>query len=185
MANVQDVCKFFIGLASAQATDNQGDMMTHLRLQKLLYFAQGWHLARYGKPLFDDEIEAWQYGPVVPTVYDTYKQYGRAVIDGSLPDANAFTGEEYALLLDVAREYDRFATRTLVDMTHRPGTPWDNVSRNDVISRELIRSFFDAQIPLTSFDEVEQFEECFIPDRDENGIPVIPADFAEGWEDDY
>ena len=60
MANVQDVAKFFIGLANDQANNNQGDMMTHLRLQKLLYFAQGWNLARYGKPLFDDEIEAWQ-----------------------------------------------------------------------------------------------------------------------------
>ena len=59
MANVQDVAKFFIGLANDQAVSNQGDLMTNLRLQKLLYFAQGWYLARYGKPLFQEEIEAW------------------------------------------------------------------------------------------------------------------------------
>ena len=83
MANVHDVAQFFIGLANEQANNEQGDMMTNLRLQKLLYFAQGWHLARYGKPLFDDDIEAWQYGPVVPSVYNAYKQYGRGGIAGA------------------------------------------------------------------------------------------------------
>ena len=54
MAKVQDVAKLFIGLANEQAEQNQGDLMTNLRLQKLLYFAQGWYLARYGKPLFSN-----------------------------------------------------------------------------------------------------------------------------------
>ena len=95
MAKVQDVAKFFIGLANEQAEQNQGDLMTNLRLQKLLYFAQGWYLARYGKPLFSDEIEAWTYGPVVPEVYQTYKPNGKDGIEGTLPDAGAFTEDEF------------------------------------------------------------------------------------------
>jgi len=184
MANVQDVAKFFIGLANDQANNNQGDMMTHLRLQKLLYFAQGWNLARYGKPLFDDEIEAWQYGPVVPAVYNEYKHCGRSGIAGELPEADAFTEEEFALLLDVAREYDKFGTTTLVNMTHKRGAPWDTVNGHGVIPRDEIRSYFATQIPLTSFEDVEQFAEVYTPERDENGVPVISAEFAEGWDDD-
>jgi uncharacterized phage-associated protein len=59
MAKVQDVARFFIDLAQHQNERNSGDLMTNLRLQKLLYFAQGWYLARFGKALFDEPIEAW------------------------------------------------------------------------------------------------------------------------------
>lgn len=184
MANVQDVAKFFIGLANDQANNDQGDLMTNLRLQKLLYFAQGWHLARYGKPLFEDEIEAWPYGPVVPSVYDAYKQHGRGGITGSLPDADAFTEEEFSLLLDVAREYDRFGTSSLVNMTHKAGSPWSLVGGHGRIPRDLIRSAFDAERPLTSFADVQQFAGVYVPERDEAGTPIIPSDFAEDWDDD-
>jgi uncharacterized phage-associated protein len=43
--------------------------LTHLKIQKMLYFAQGWHLAYFDVPLFEDPIEAWKYGPVVRPVY--------------------------------------------------------------------------------------------------------------------
>ena len=184
MANVHDVAQFFIGLANEQANNEQGDMMTNLRLQKLLYFAQGWHLARYGKPLFDDDIEAWQYGPVVPSVYNAYKQYGTGGIAGALPDTDAFTQDEFSLLLDVIREYDKFGTSSLVNMTHKTGSPWSLVGGHGVIPRDLIRSCFDAERPLTSFADVEMEADVCTPQRDENGAAIIPADFAEGWDDD-
>lgn len=185
MANVQDVAKFFIGLANDQANNNQGDLITNLRLQKLLYFAQGWYLARYGKPLFEDEIEAWSYGPVVPSVYNTYKQYGRDGITGNLPDTDVFTKEEFSLLLDVAREYDRFGTSSLVSMTHASGSPWSLTNAREKISRDLIHSYFvNAQPPLTSFADAVQFTDICVPERDENGTPIIPSDFAEDWDDD-
>lgn len=184
MANVQDVAKFFIGLANDQANNDQGDLMTHLRLHKLLYFAQGWHLTRYGKPLFEEEIEAWQYGPVVPSVYNAYKQHGRAGIAGELPNIDAFTEEEFSLLLDVAREYEKYGTSSLVNMTHKPGSPWSIVNGHGNIPKNLIRSCFDAERPLTVFADVEQFADICIPERDEAGYPIIPAEFAEGWDDD-
>lgn len=46
-----------------------------LKLQKLLYLAQGFSYAFNDKPLFDDDIEAWVHGPVVPIVYNEYKEY--------------------------------------------------------------------------------------------------------------
>lgn len=49
------------------------DDLTNMKLNKLLYFAQGHYLQRYGKPLFDNAVEAWDHGPVVPEVYTAYK----------------------------------------------------------------------------------------------------------------
>ena len=62
---------------------SDGELMTNLKLQKMLYYQQGFHLAYFGTPLFDDEIEAWMYGPVVPSVYNHYKGNGR---NGIIPD---------------------------------------------------------------------------------------------------
>ena len=70
MANVFDVADFFIDIANK----NTDDTLTNLKLNKLLYYAQGEYLARTGKPLFDDEIQAWDYGPVVPVIYYKYKR---------------------------------------------------------------------------------------------------------------
>lgn len=184
MAKVQDVAKFFIGYATEQAKNGQGDLMTNLRLQKLLYFAQGWCLARYGKPLFQEEIKAWPYGPVVLEVYEIYKQNGRGGIEEMLPDTKLFTEEEFSLLLDVTREYDGFATSRLVSMTHNIGSPWSLANRYGNIPQSLIRSYFENERPLASFFETEQLADVYIPQRDENGIPIIPKDFLEDWDDD-
>ena len=51
----------------ASATDyDGGELMSNMKLQKMLYYQQGYHLAAFGTPLFDEDIEAWMYGPVVP-----------------------------------------------------------------------------------------------------------------------
>jgi uncharacterized phage-associated protein len=64
--------------------------LSNLKLQKLLYYAQGHYLATAGQPLFDDRIQAWSHGPVVPTVYHEYKKFGRDNI--VLDDADDFRG---------------------------------------------------------------------------------------------
>ena len=174
MANVHDVALFFIEIAQEQSKKNLGDPMTNLRLQKLLYFAQGWHLSRYGHPLFEEELLKWPYGPVVKSVYQMYNSNGNKSIstEESL-DADAFTQEEYSLLLDVVREYDKFATSRLVDMTHEHGTPWERANPQDVISKESIRDYFHAKRPLPSFTNALKHIEVIKPNRDENGQAVI------------
>ena len=52
-----------------------GDTISNLKLQKLLYYVQGFHLASFGRALFEEDMIAWTYGPVVPEVYDAYKKY--------------------------------------------------------------------------------------------------------------
>lgn len=154
MANVRDVAHFFIDLAAQKNAAGRGDLMTNLRLQKLLFFAQGWHLARYGRPLFDAPIEAWSYGPVVPEVYRLYKQNGRYGIEEECtPPGSAFTPEEYDLLLDVAREYDVKSTSSLVDESHEPGAPWSQTNQNAVIPTSLIQAYYSNK-HLPSFDDI-------------------------------
>ena len=58
--NVFDIADKIIAASSSQA--EVGDVMTNLKLQKLLYYMQGFHLAVFDTPLFDEDIEAWQYG---------------------------------------------------------------------------------------------------------------------------
>ena len=68
----QDVADYFLSIVD----EEQGDSLSNLKLQKLLYYAQGFHLAIKNEPLFDEDIEAWTYGPVVPSVYNQYSQHG-------------------------------------------------------------------------------------------------------------
>lgn len=49
------------------------DPITNLKLQKLLYYIQGWHLGLYDAPVFDDDFQAWIHGPVIPKVFYEYK----------------------------------------------------------------------------------------------------------------
>ncbi|WP_343671532.1 type II toxin-antitoxin system antitoxin SocA domain-containing protein [Chitinophaga sp.] len=67
--NVKVIANWFL---TRMVTD-AGDTMSHLKLQKLLYYAQAWHLAFYNKPLFKEKIEPWSKGPVVPCIYDKFK----------------------------------------------------------------------------------------------------------------
>jgi len=125
----------------------EDDSITNLKLNKLLYYAQGVHLARTGEPLFNDPIEAWVYGPVVPSIYRKYKVCGSNVIPSISKESirtEYFTSEELDALLDVIREFGQYTGHALVSMTHEPGTPWSAVytGGHSVIPQELIREYF-------------------------------------------
>ncbi len=61
MLSCDDAAKYFL----AQTSEDAGDLISNLKLQKLLYYAQGFHLALYDEPLFPEAIEAWTHGPVL------------------------------------------------------------------------------------------------------------------------
>jgi uncharacterized phage-associated protein len=58
------------------ASREAGEILTNLKLQKLLYYAQGWFLALHKKALFDEDFEAWVHGPVLPSQYQRFKRFG-------------------------------------------------------------------------------------------------------------
>lgn len=184
MANVQDVAKFFIDLAQKKAQQENGDLITNLRLQKLLYFAQGWYLARYGKPLFNAPILAWTFGPVVKEVYDRYSINRRnGISSDARMNPDALTEDELELLLDVARNYDGCSTSTLVDLSHAADGPWASVPRSGEIPIATIKDYFSKQPPLPCFKDQLTLDDVFIPSRDEAGNAVLPADFDDDWGD--
>ena len=87
--NVNDIANTL--LRYAENTEG-GDLMSNMKLQKMLYYQQGFHLAMFGTPLFDDDLEAWMYGPVVPAVYEAYKSHGREGIPADPDKCFSFDG---------------------------------------------------------------------------------------------
>ena len=101
-----------------------GDWVTNLKLQKLIYYAQAWHLALYKTPIFDDPIQAWIHGPVVYSVYNRFKHHRWDPITNTPPNPNLPT----SLIKHLEEVYDVFGSYSAFDlekMTHNE-TPWIN-----------------------------------------------------------
>lgn len=147
MARVKDVAKYFIDL-SVESTPYA---ITPLKLQKLLYYAQGFHLINTGERLFRAELEAWVHGPVVREIYFEYKEFGYHTIT-SKPFINKdlfletplLTDGEMATIEEVWEHFGDLDGKTLEELTHQED-PWLNTEINDEIDIELIREYFEEQ----------------------------------------
>lgn len=142
MASVFDVASYILGKADL----DEGDGITHLKLQKLVYYVQGFSVVLLGRPLFPEAIEAWPHGPVVPDLYKSYRDFGPNVIDkaqNGTPDN--LTTEEKALIDDVFSVYGEYSASKLRNLTHNE-TPWmEAENKEDVtISIDSLRSFFPS-----------------------------------------
>ena len=140
MLTALDVAKWFLAFTD----ENEDEVLTNLKIQKLLYYAQGTHLALTNTPLFDEPIEAWQHGPVVRTVYDTYRHYGSTPIPRDVPLCT-FTKEELETLEDVYSTYGVFTALALRNLTHTE-PPWCNTPRNGVIPLQAMKDFFLSEL---------------------------------------
>ncbi len=156
MAKMQDVALFFIDLANEIADQDGGDGMTNLRLQKLLYFAQGYYYARYGEMLFDAGFEAWPLGPVVPESYRQYSPYGRNFIPTTKKfDRSTLTEQEFNFLMDFIAVYGDKSTSALISESHAEDGPWHTAAMNGFhapMSDEEIQQYFKGKEPISSFD---------------------------------
>lgn len=130
-----------------------GDPISNLKLQKLLYYCQGWHLAVRGAPLFPDRLEAWVHGPVQPGVYGTYKHNRWSSITEDLAEAN-LTPDEKSVVDEVLSVYGADSGYELELRTHseapwlmaRGGIPNDQES-NAVIPHAAMDAFFRSLMP--------------------------------------
>ena len=126
---------------------NGGERLTNLKLQKLLYYQQGFHLAFFGTPLFAEDVEVWMYGPVVPAVYDEYSAYGSSALP-EVKEPVSLSENEEELFNEVYDAYREFSAIGLMNRTHSE-RPWlDAVphDRGTVISQESMMSYFKTQI---------------------------------------
>jgi uncharacterized phage-associated protein len=120
-AKALNVAKFLVYLA---ACEEEPDFLSHLRLQKLLYYVQGWSLANRNKAMFTERIEAWAHGPVVRDVYAVLSSFGRRpILVEDIGEPADLTEEEMAFIQSVWESYKQFSASSLREMTHNE-SPW-------------------------------------------------------------
>lgn len=133
----------------ANTDSEKGETISNLKLQKMLYYLQGFFIAVFDNSLFEEQIEAWQYGPVVREAYLYYKPFGSGAItlDGTetIIDLNK---EENDLFNEVLEEYGQFSAIKLMNMTHEE-LPWKktfNENPQGEISYQLMKEYFKTQL---------------------------------------
>lgn len=134
-----------------------GEQLTNMQLQKLVYFAHGWYLALTdGEPLLEESVKAWNFGPVIPPLYNRLKRYGNGVVNDYITEKDPQTGKEVpapepydgytrSVLMRVWQVYGHMDGAQMSYLTHKPGTPWDKTWRKEkygVISNDLIKEHF-------------------------------------------
>lgn len=120
------------------AADAAKLLLTNMSLNKIAYFAHAASLAHYGRPLVDSPFEAWQYGPVHPQLYRQLKRFKDQPVTGRLTRVDLETGgdvpyevrlsqEEKDLIDRITVFYGVMPAGRLVEISHEPGAPWDQV----------------------------------------------------------
>jgi uncharacterized phage-associated protein len=133
--------------------------LTPMEILKLVYIAHGWNLAIGDHPLIREEIEVWTYGPVIRSLYDSVKHYGRDPISAPLQNscidsatrnvreeepAEPFTDDERMILDRVVEVYGPLRAFQLSALTHKEGTPWSKANaqgRSTITDPEIAEHF--------------------------------------------
>lgn len=142
----------------------EGKTITHLKLQKLIYFCFAWYAGNYEKPLFDEDIEAWQFGPVIRQVYLEFVDCGSGPITQFATDLDVANGKARLitpevqgddLKKDLKQVWDRYKDKSaawLVDASHTAKEPWGIVveaagkADKRQIPFKLIRDIYKARV---------------------------------------
>lgn len=163
MIPVLDLARYIVNYSN-----KKNYSISNLKLQKLLYFVQAYYLAftPSHEPCFSDEIEAWDFGPVVPCVYREFKSFG----GGDIPtvtssyrlkiennfwsvqaepfDEDCIDKKDRKIINSVVDNFGSYSASELVQLTHRQ-TPWKeaykNRKKNAIITKESIWRYFDAE----------------------------------------
>lgn len=154
MVTPLQIAEFFIAHANIY-----GDLITNLKLQKLVYYAQAWNLAIFGRPLFQEEFEAWVHGPVLPSLYQEFKEFRWKPIERDLDETSynkirLQLGQEISELLDeIIEEYCSLSGHELEQLTHaeepwvraRNGCACDAICHN-IIDKGLMEQYYAARL---------------------------------------
>ena len=159
MNDVREVANYALDRAAANSR-----AITNMSINKIIYFAHGWHLRTFSEPLVSSVPVAWQYGPVFRELYQEFRTYGSDPISGRARRMNFAKGvHEVAELTDAPEKsvklldqcvdvFGRLTAATLVSMSHVPGGPWDraynHTGRVNVgmeIPNDAIKDFFERR----------------------------------------
>jgi prophage ps3 protein 01 len=156
MYNVLDICHYVINYCN-----DKGYSISNLKLQKLLYFIQAYFLISTNKACFHEDIEAWNFGPVIREAYMEYKKYGGLdiphldsylVIDKNnlwdlkrIPiNTDMISKKHKQMINDVVDKFSPYSATDLVDLTHRQA-PWKNAyvpHKNNIITLDALKEYF-------------------------------------------
>lgn len=139
--------------------------LTPMKLQKLVFIANGWLLAVEDKPLVENSFEVWRHGPVEPNLYRALKKYGRDEVKTKItswsvdengdfsthtpviPASDSLTHELLKEVWDVYGDADGI---TLSEITHLPDSPWSLIKKqkgiNSTIPSSVIKSYYSSLI---------------------------------------
>lgn len=157
-----NVSKFFLNRIDPEA----GEVITHLKLQKLVYYVQAWNLAFFGIPFFTEDCQAWVHGPVFPELYERYKNYGYQPLDKVKDfDEKNFNPKQRYILKIIWNVYGKYDAKYLEYLTHAE-EPWLNVRKgydedvrsNVVIGKQEIKDFYTKIKDDHKIEEIKDFE---------------------------
>jgi uncharacterized phage-associated protein len=139
MVNIFDVARYILCTI--------GGEVSTLKLQKLCYYAQAWHLARHEVPLFKEEFEKWNGGPVCRELFNVHKGYF-SISERNIPEVlcsnEDFSNDEFGTLELILQSYGTLAGDDLSDIAHSE-EPWKNTKKNDIIPKDVMMNFYFAQ----------------------------------------
>jgi len=166
--DIYDAADFFLSKVDMEA----GSCITPLKLQKLLYYAQGWFSSFYNAPLFLNELQAWVHGPASPEIYNKYRYYGYKGIDKTSFDLSKLDPKQSELLNEIYNTYGSYDAKPLENMTHAE-LPWKeargdlapNEPCKEIISKENIKKYFDLLREVFNIVEVHEIRKCLMNHR--------------------
>jgi len=137
-----------------------GAQLSHMKLQKLVFFMHAWSLALAGGSVVAARPEAWTYGPVFDTLYHELKGFGSRPVDGYLVQMNPLSGQREAqiphqadegfwrLLDQVWGRYSPLTALQLSELSHEPGGPWEQARKalKLQLDDEVVRDFYRAKL---------------------------------------
>ena len=122
-----------------KASQDNHELLSNLKLQKLVYYAQGIHLTMGEGPLFQDEIKAWKYGPAIPDLYQKYKEFGAGGIKANpnfKPESIDIDTSEF--LDDIYNAFGQFSAIRLMELSHTDQC-WKETGPNETISHDSMK----------------------------------------------
>ncbi len=175
MLCAETIANCLILLASQE---DEFEPMTHLRLQKLLYYVQGWSLAMRGNPAFGEEVQAWREGPVVSPVYQVFKEFeARPIGREHMTEEPQLDREIEGFIRSIWEAYKKYSATELRRKTHteapwlkaRGDTPPNGSSNNEITHDSMLRFFAEEfrreQFGDLSIERYRQSEEAFRAQR--------------------
>ena len=158
MHDGREVANFILDVAEESKLS-----LTNISLQKIMYFCHVWFLVSTGKPLIRHSFEAWEYGPVLPYIYRYFSNFEDKKLTSRITKIDMSTGnkikasinvsdQEKSLIRNIINFYSQLSARQLVELSHTPGGPWDNVwnykekiNPGMKISNEEILEFYSSE----------------------------------------